>query len=108
MHGPRHAQREIFVQLHQCEVPPHRVKIGQLISVPGVLASTRRTAMSRSVTCTCGYVVRANSDEEMYSLVRRHIIPMDRELHQPVLRKPGEKASTRSLRSMQKVRAGRA
>jgi hypothetical protein len=64
--------------------------------------------MSRSVTCTCGYVVRANSDEELYTLVRRHIIPMDRELHRPVLRKPGAKVSDRSVRDMAKVRTGRA
>jgi len=40
--------------------------------------------MLRTVTCSCGYVLRANSDEELYTLVRRHIIPMDRERHHPV------------------------
>lgn len=43
--------------------------------------------MSRTVTCSCGYVLRANSDAELYTLVRRHIIPMDREIHHPVVLK---------------------
>ena len=43
--------------------------------------------MSRTVTCSCGYVLRANSDAELYTLVRRHIIPMDREIHRPVMLK---------------------
>jgi hypothetical protein len=63
--------------------------------------------MFRSVTCTCGYVVRANSDEELYTLVRRHIIPMDRELHRPVLRRPDAKSSDRSVHKLAKVAAGR-
>jgi hypothetical protein len=43
--------------------------------------------MSRTVTCSCGYILRANSDAELYTLVRRHIIPMDREIHHPVVLK---------------------
>jgi hypothetical protein len=43
--------------------------------------------MSRTVICSCGYVLRANSDAELYTLVRRHIIPMDREIHHPVVLK---------------------
>jgi hypothetical protein len=55
--------------------------------------------MSRTVTCSCGYVLRANSDAELYTLVRRHIIPMDREIHHPIVLKRTPMATRASANS---------
>ncbi len=37
--------------------------------------------MTRTATCTCGYEITYHDDEEYYGLVRRHILPLDRDKH---------------------------
>lgn len=39
--------------------------------------------MTYSVRCSCGYVVESDNEAEFYNLVRRHIIPLDTEVHRP-------------------------
>jgi hypothetical protein len=46
----------------------------------------RRCAMPQTATCSCGYVMSFSDEEEFYGLVRRHIVPVERERHRLVAR----------------------
>jgi hypothetical protein len=37
--------------------------------------------MPGTAQCSCGHVIRYRDEEEFYGLVRRHIVPLDREQH---------------------------
>ena len=37
--------------------------------------------MPGTAQCSCGHVIRYRDEEEFYGLVRRHILPLDREQH---------------------------
>ena len=37
--------------------------------------------MPGTAQCSCGHVIRYRDEEEFYGLVRRHIVPLEREKH---------------------------
>jgi hypothetical protein len=39
--------------------------------------------MERRLTCTCGYVLRARDDEELYALIRGHVSGTTPDRHRP-------------------------
>ncbi|HEX6509195.1 MAG TPA: hypothetical protein VF221_16325 [Chloroflexota bacterium] len=58
--------------------------------------------MKRRVVCSCGYVVESEDDAEFYNLVRRHIIPLDYEVHRPIAGPDAITAAQLSLEVMRR------
>jgi hypothetical protein len=58
--------------------------------------------MPGTAQCSCGHVIRYRDEEEFYSLVRRHIVPLEREKHRLIRSSTAPRSPRRPL-----VAAGR-
>jgi hypothetical protein len=48
--------------------------------------------MTRTAICSCGYTFSYRDDAEYYGLVRRHVIPLEREKHHLIATRAGKPA----------------
>jgi len=53
--------------------------------------------MPGTAQCSCGHVIRYRDEQELYGLVRRHIVPLDREQHRLLRSSTAQRAPRRPL-----------
>ncbi len=61
--------------------------------------------MPGTAQCSCGHVIRYRDEEEFYSLVRRHIVPLEREKHRLLRSSVTRRAPRRPLVAAGPLRA---